>query len=212
MALAPIDLSPFRLVVDFFAGAHVALVSHMAEARATSGGSGVLGYFDFVDPAIGEFGLGSQEAWELPPGADPATAYGYVVMTGNSLVSPWGSLNLLNIGKALADNPDENRTHLVLDYVYRQFHGAANPGFLRCEVYRGSPLADVIAHVNESDVYSALGDSYETMRTAFQYRREGVTGRIGVAEAGITTASTERRMRIRIPLVGEDRSPTFELI
>ncbi len=111
--MPPIDLSPFRMLVDFFAGAQVALVSHMAEARATTGGSGVNGRIAFVDPAIGEFGLSSD--WKLPRGADPALAYGYHVFAGNTPTSPFGSLNLVNIAKVLADHPDEDRTHLVFD-------------------------------------------------------------------------------------------------
>ncbi len=50
--MPPIDLSPFRMLVDFFAGGSFALVSDMAEARATTGGSGVNGWLSFVDPGI----------------------------------------------------------------------------------------------------------------------------------------------------------------
>lgn len=210
MPETPVDLSPFRSLVNFYASGYVALVSHMAEARATTGGSGVNGRMAFVDPAIGEFGLSSD--WELPHGADPALAYGYHVFAGNSLTSPFGSLNLVNIAKVIADDPDENRTHLVVDYVFRQFSGAANPGFLRCEVYRGPPLAAIIAHLDSGEIYNAIGSSYDTMRTAFQYRRDGVIGRLAEHEVAITTASTEQRMRIRIPVVGEDHTPAFELI
>ena len=213
MALAPIDLSPFRSLVDFLAGGYFALVSHMAEARATTGGSGINGWLSFVEPAIiGEFGLRFGLPWELPEGAAPADAYGYQVFAGNSLTSPWGSLMLVNIGRLLADHPDENRTHLVIDYAYRQFSGAANPGFLRCEVYRGPPMVDVVAHLDSGQIYNAIGDSYDTMRTAFQYRREGVIGRLAEHEEAITATPTERRMRIRIPVVGNDHTPSFELI
>ena len=203
--MPPVDLSPFRTLVNFAPGGYFALVSHMAEARATTGGSGVNAKIVFVEPAIGEFGLST--TWELPEGAAPADAFGYHIFSGNSLTSPFGSLGLVNIGKVLAGHPDENRTHLVFDYTYRQFSGAANPGFLRCEVYRGPPLVDVIAHVNSDDIYPEIGDSYDTMRTAFQYRRDGVIGRLAEHEEGITTASTETRMRIRIPVAGGDQTP-----
>ena len=211
MPLPPIDLSPFRMLVDFFAGAYFALVSHMGEARATTGGSGINGRVSFVEPAIsGEFGLFFGVPWELPDGAAPTDAYGYQVFAGNSLVSPFGSLMLVNIGKVIAAYPDESRTHIAFDYAF--VARESNPGFLRCEVYRGPPLADVIAHLDSGQIYNAIGNSYDTMRTAFQYRRDGVIGRLAEHEEAITATPTERRMRVRIPVVGEDHTPAFELI
>jgi hypothetical protein len=51
------------------------------------------------------------------------------------------------------------------------------------------------------------------MRTALQYRRDGVAGLIGANEEGITVPpdGVEGRMRIRIPVVGDDHTPAFEL-
>lgn len=85
-------------------------------------------------------------------------------------------------------------------------------GYIRCEIYRGPPLADIIEHLDSGEIYNALGDSFETVRTAFQYRRDSVVGRIGEFEEAITVDTVQRRMRIRIPVAGEDHTPTFELI
>ena len=85
---------------------------------------------------------------------------------------------------------------------------------MRCEVYRGPPMADIVAHLNSGQIYNALGGTFDSMRTAFQYRRDGVVGLIGAYEEGITVPpdGVERRMRVRIPVVGDDHIPAFELI
>ena len=85
---------------------------------------------------------------------------------------------------------------------------------MRCEVYRGPPMADIVAHLDSSQIYNALGGTFDSMRTAFQYRRAGVVGLIGEYEEGITVPpdGVERRMRVRIPVVGDDHIPAFELI
>jgi hypothetical protein len=67
----PIDLSPFRTVVDFLAGGYVALVSIIMQTGLNS----VLHRIDFADPDIGNFGLAGDD-WFLPAGVDPAAAYG----------------------------------------------------------------------------------------------------------------------------------------
>jgi hypothetical protein len=134
------------------------------------------------------------------------------VIAGNNGTAAFSGLNLVNIGKALADNPDEQRTHLDLDCFFRNFTGADRSGFLRCEVYRGPPLADVIAHLNPEDILNALGTNVDTVRTAFQYRRDGHVGLLAEHEEAITVSTTEQRMRISIPVVGEDHTPTFQLL
>ena len=63
-----------------------------------------------------------------------------------------------------------------------------------------------------SQIYSAIGSSYDSMRTAFQYRRDGAIKRLAEHEEPITTASTEQRMRVRIPVAGDGHTPAFELI
>jgi hypothetical protein len=57
---------------------------------------------------------------------------------------------------------------------------------MRCELYCGPPMNDIVAHLNSSEICNALGDNFDTMRTAFQYRRGGVVGRIGEYEEAIT--------------------------
>ena len=101
----------------------------------------------------------------------------------------------------------------MLDHVFEG--GAGDPsrsGYLRCEVYRGPPLADVVAHLDSGAIYGALGDSFETMRTAFQYRRDGVQGLISAHEQAITVDSIQRRLRILVPVVGDDQPPVFDLL
>ena len=211
MADIPADLSPFRSMINFSAGGYVALVSITASISANEGS--LRNWIEVNDPAIGEFGLASD--WELPAGeTDMRLVYGYHVMSGNNAESPFGTLNLVNLGRTLADHPDENRTHIVIDHVFEPFKDAdvGRTGYIRCEVYRGPPLVDIIEHLDSSAIYNALGDSFETVRTAFQYRRDGVVGRIGAFEEVITVDTVQKRMRISIPVVGEDHTPTFELI
>lgn len=203
----PIDQSPFRILVDFFAGGYVALVSIIMSSGTTS----VLHRIEFVDPDLGNFGL-SGDDWYLPAGSDEASAYGYLVMAGNNASTAFAALNLVNIAKSLADNPDEERTHLELDCFFRQFTGASRSGFMRCEVYRGPLMTDVIAHLNPDDIFAALGTGVDTVRAAFQYRRDGHAGLIAEHEEAITVSTTEQRMRISIPVVGEDHTPAFQLL
>ena len=203
----PIDLSPFRILVDFLAGGYFALVSIIMQSGTTS----VLHRIEFADPDIGNFGLAGDD-WFLPAGSDPASAYGYLVMAGNNASTAFAALNLVNIGKTLADNPDEDRTHLELDCFFRQFTGSSRSGYMRCEVYRGPPMADVIAHLDPDAIFAALGTGVDTVRTAFQYRRDGHVGLLAEHEEAITVSTTEKRMRISIPVVGEDHTPTFQLL
>jgi hypothetical protein len=55
MALPPIDLSPFRILVDFFAGAYIALVSIRVSSGAGTQRS-LRNWIEFVEPDIGMFG------------------------------------------------------------------------------------------------------------------------------------------------------------
>ncbi len=199
----PIDLSPFRTVVDFLDGGYFALISIIMQSGTTS----VVNRIEFVDPDLGDFGL-SGDDWFLPAGADPASAYGYHVTSGNNASTAFASLNFVNIGKALADNPDEERTHLEFDIFFVSFNGRS--GYLRCEIYRGPLLAEVIAHLDPDDIFAALGTSVDTVRTAFQYRRDGHVGLLAEHEEAITVSTNEKRMRISIPIVGEDHTPTFQ--
>ncbi len=204
----PIDLSPFRILVDFLAGGYFALVSIIMQSGTTS----VLHRIEFAAPSIGSFGLSGADDWFLPAGADPASAYGYLVMAGNNASTAFAALNLVNIGKSLADNPDEERTHLELDCFFRQFTGSNRSGYMRCEVYRGPLMIDVIAHLNPDAIFDALGTGVDTVRTAFQYRRDGHISLLAEHEETITVSITEKRMRISIPVVGEDHTPTFQLV
>lgn len=207
----PVDLSPFRGMIDFAAGAYVALVS--ITASISEGEGSLPNWIELSDPAIGMFGL--WQDWELPAGeTDMTQVYGYHVMSGNNTESPFATLNLVNLARTLKDNPDPERTHLVIDHVFEPIadNDPGRTGYVRCEVYRGPPLVDIIEHLDGSDVFNALGDSFDTVRTAFQYRRDGVVGRIGAFEKEITVGTAEKRMRISIPLAGEDHTPAFELL
>lgn len=176
-----------------------------------AGTNSVLHRIEFVEPSIGSFGL-SGDDWFLPAGAEPASAHGYHVVSGNNASTAFAALNLVNIGKTLADNPDEERTHLEFDYFFRQFTGSSRSGFMRCEVYRGPPLADVIEHLNPDDIIAALGTGVDTVRTAFQYRRDGHVGLLAEHEEPITVSTTEACMRISIPILGEDHTPALQLL
>jgi hypothetical protein len=204
----PIDLSPFRILVDFFAAGYVALVSMIYDHGADK--LTCANWIEFDEPDIGHFGL--SQNWRLPDGEAKERAYGFHVFSGNSLVSPVATLNLVNLGRTLADYPDEERTHVVLDYVFDDQQDPGRSGVMRCEIYRGPPLAEVITHLSSSGIYNALGTTFETVKAAFQYRRDGVVGLIGEAEEPITTPASEQRMRISIPVVGEDHTPTFQLL
>lgn len=219
MADLPTDLGPFRSMVGFTAGAWVALVSMVVEQADRSQPN----WIEFQEPAIGEFGLVRE--WELPAGEpDRTLVHGYHVVSGSVAVVeqdaeyPFVTLNLVNLARTLADHPVEEgadpRTHLVFDYLFEPFdeEDVGRVGYIRCEVYRGPPLADIVAHLDPNDVFMALGDSFDTARTAFQYRRDGVTGRVGAFEQAITVGAVQRRMRISIPLAGDDHTPIFELI
>ena len=62
------------------------------------------------------------------------------------------------------------------------------------------------------DIFAALGTGVDTVRTAFQYRRDGHVGLLAEHDEAITVSTTEACMRISIPLVGEDHTPTFQLL
>ena len=206
----PADLSPFRSMVNFSAGAYVALVSMVVSNPENA--SALRNRIELNDPAIGQFGLATD--WELPAGeADRTLVFGYHVISGNNAESPFGTLNLVNLARTLSEHPDENRTHVVLDFLLEPFESdPTRTGHIRCEVYRGPPLEDMIAYLASGDIFNAFGDSFDTVRTAFQYRRDGVVGLIGEFEQAITVGTSQKRMRIRIPVVGEDHTPIFELI
>ena len=178
-------------MVNFAAGGYVALVSMTASISDNEGS--LRNWIELNDPAIGEFGLARD--WELPAGeTDMTLVYGYHVLSGNNSESPFATLNLVNVARTLKDHPDENRTHIVLDYVFEPFDpdDPGRTGYIRCEIYRGPPLAGVIEHLDSSGIYNALGNSFETVRTAFQYRRDGVVGLMGEFEEAITVDAVQR--------------------
>ena len=97
-----------------------------------------------------DIGIGLSQGWTLPSGETKPLAYGYPVMSGNNLTSPFGTLNVVNLGRISATHPDQNRTHIALDYVlHPRTDEGGKSGFMQCEVYRGPPMADIVAHLEQ---------------------------------------------------------------
>jgi hypothetical protein len=92
----------------------VALVSVMVSQEAYPN---LRNWIGFVEPDIGIFGL--SQGWTLPSRETKPLAHGYHDMSGNNLTSPFGTVNLVNLGsRQLTRTRTEPKSRSTTSFIH----------------------------------------------------------------------------------------------